>query len=564
MPCVTDNSELVTHTPLVPTGQSPACGIDTIPPECKDPLYALDHPGTCANYSPLTTLEIVPDEGTIETGSTFGYRAIAHFENGLSADVSELALWSSSNTGIGAVTGQGLFLGISEGTTGITAAWHGLFDNAILNVSLACYMYGLDVAIVLSRAASMNLCDNGPSCAGSALTRLQKAKLAVANMVGNLKVDDQVAVISFGGIIRFNDDGSVTKFRDARFEQTLTTDRTAIQAAVDAVQSNNPCTTATALNCATGIGGGLDLGMQELTGPRARSGAVKKVLVLLTDGVEQICDPDPVTVAAAAKAADILIIIVALDVPDVDFVDCSSATVGSHNFLVDLSSFGLAYFEDNNGLTDIFSRIPNIICEGHYGYGYYNYIYPASHHYKDQLDYTGFLNWNVAYCVDLIGRDLYVFPALVGHGAYVDLCGTSCPHPGGLISKTLFHFEPGQYRLSMQLAGNQRTDYSAKGGDRVGIIISTGSNPSQNAVNTVVTILNKNQPFQLYQFDFNIAGPMDGYIEIKELPFAPQFQTQPGAVLPVVVGALVNDILLQNLTSGDIMLDDTFDNENLV
>lgn len=566
--CITDDTEIVTHDPLVLDGTPPACGVDTaVNAACSDPEWALDHPDDCPNSSPIESLTILPAEGTVQVAGFYGYRAIATFENGAKKDVTDSSVWSTDNPGIAAVFVAGLIGGIAEGTSTVSAAWRGFMAFATLNVINQCVMYGLDVAIVISRAASMNLCDDGPYCETDTMTRLQKAKQAAKNMVANLVLTDQVAVISFGGIIKENDDGTLTKYQDTTMVQSLTTNRDQVTTALDSIESHDPCVSGAFLNCCTGIGGGLQLAMDELGSSRAQTGQVQKVIVLLTDGVEQICAPDPEIVAQAAKDAGILVIIVALDVPDATFVDCTGGTVSSHEYLTALSSYGLAYFEDSDDLTDIFSRIPNIICEGGYGYSGYQHIVPDDHHYLDELDYTGFINWNVAYCVDLIGRDKWILMP-PGHGAYVDLCGTGCGHPGGLVSKETFELQPGNYRLSMDLAGNQRTDYGAKGGDKIGIkLVSNIYDPVSGTnilLNKVVTILNHKQSWQTYTWDINVASTQEVVIEINERPFDIAYQTQQGVVLPVVVGALLDNVLLQNLDSGAILLYDTFDDENEV
>ncbi len=263
--CISASVEVSVKPPLVKTGTPPACSVDTnIDERCLDPEFAEANPDLCADSSPYESLSIVPSFGSIEVASSFGFRAIAHFANNKTKDVTDASFFSSDNPSIAAPQAPGLLTGIGVGTATVTATWRGKLATATLEVTLQCVSFGLDVAVVVSRSASMNLCDDDPGCVlSNGRTRLVKAKQAVKNMLANLAATDQVTVISFGGIIQFPDGGAVTKLPDTRFETVLTTDRPIIELAIDQIVSNTPCSTETALNCASGIGSGIALATQE-------------------------------------------------------------------------------------------------------------------------------------------------------------------------------------------------------------------------------------------------------------------------------------------------------------
>ena len=76
------------------------------------------------------------------------------------------------------------------------------------------------------------------------------------------------------------------------------------------------------------------------------------------------------------------------------------------------------------------------------------------------LNYTGFNNWNVVNgTVDLIGNGYFDF--LPGNGLYVDMDG-STSDAGKMITSPDLMLAPGSYRLSFELAGNQRNEESEK------------------------------------------------------------------------------------------------------
>lgn len=540
---------IVTTAPdLLTQGVPPACGTDP-DPRCLDPEFALDNPSICANSSPLASLEVLLEEGNTEVGSKYGFRAIAHYENGATKDVTETSAWQTTNQSVGAVFSPGLISGVGVGTTTVKATYRGMFDSAILNVTSQCVMYGLDVAIVVDRSSSMLQLDGSD-------TRLEKAVAAAKDLVSNLQVTDQSAVVSFGGIIKDNGDGTLTKLADATVNGFLTTDKFSTYDSLDAIAPNTPCSPDNAtLNCATGIGAGIQRAVTELNSGRAQGGTTQKVIVVLTDGAENICVPDPVTEAAAAKADGFLIIVVALSLPDEDYTDCNGDYVSVHTVLNEISSSGMTYYvDDADELADIFSRIPQIICDGGYGYYGYYYIRPPDEPHLDQLDYTGFANWVVAGCVDLIGRDLWIFfPPSDGHGAYVDLRGTGCVEKETyLLSREFFTILPGNYRVSLDVAGNQRVKTEGSG---LGVRVTLGNSVDGYVLDQTVFIADYKQPFTKYTFDFYVGSPTNGPLRIISTQLPDDFPSQ--------VGPLVDNILFANTDTSDIILYDDFESEHL-
>lgn len=564
--CVTSSIVVTTADPLIVTGTPPSCGVDrNVDPQCQDPQYAADNPLTCPNSSPLLSIEIVPATGSIEISSSYGYQAIANYESGAQKNVTEDSDWSTDNAAIASMLSPGLITGTGLGTTTVKAVFKGLSAYAQLTVTGQCQMDSLDVALVLQVSATMETCDTDVCAPG--MSRLDKAKRAAKSLLANLTSDDQCAVVQFGGIITTNANGTLTKVKNAKIIQPLTLDAQVAANGVDLCAVNEPCqtftpTTAT-MNCASGIGGGLELAVQELNSVRARGGNVLKVIVLCADGVENICDPDPEVIAAAAKGQNILIIVVAIDVPDVPFFDCAAAQQGSHAFLLSLASNGLAYFVESNDLGDILTRVPNLICENGYGYGGYSYVVPPDHHYFDQLDYTGFINWVVEGTVDLIGRDLFIlWPPSTERGAYVDMMGTQNNGiPGALLSRIYFDLPPGNYRVSIEVSGDHRINRDS--GDRnlkirlslPGFIGGFPSGTPGDIWSQVIEIPYYLMPFSLYQFDFNIPTFSNGSLKIEQWDF-------PTTNFPHTVGTPIDNVGFYNLDTAETLLFDNFNNEN--
>ena len=147
------------------------------------------------------------------------------------------------------------------------------------------------VDIVLALDASTSMAE--PS--GDGRTKIQAAQAAAGLLLDNLRLDtgDQAAIVAFSA--------------EARLEQDLTGDRSALDRAIQGIQLSQR----TCIVCA------VTMADVELSSPRHRSGS-GSVLVLLTDGRS---NPRPieeaVVAAAAAKAHGVLIFTIGLGA-DVD------------------------------------------------------------------------------------------------------------------------------------------------------------------------------------------------------------------------------------------------------
>jgi hypothetical protein len=82
----------------------------------------------------LTAIVVTPAVPAIAVGQTIQFTARAVFSDGTSQDVSALANWVSSNTGVATVNSTGLATSVSTGSTTITASFEGITGGTLLTV----------------------------------------------------------------------------------------------------------------------------------------------------------------------------------------------------------------------------------------------------------------------------------------------------------------------------------------------------------------------------------------------------------------------------------------------
>lgn len=531
------------------------CDDTPVDPACLDLEYAADHPDACPNASAITGLVVVPPSGTTEVGGHYPFKAMLTFANGQERDVSAKAAWSTGNSGVALIV-HGEATGVSIGTTTIEASYRGHAATATLTVIASCLQASVDLVLVMDRSASMNLVgDDGQ-------TRLEGCKQAAIALVENLNfLKDECAVVSFAGII----DGGV-KSPSADLNLILSPVKADVDGAIGSITVHDDP------DSYTGIGAGLQKAFDELTA-HGRAGS-RKLIVVLTDGMENICTPNPATVAAAIKAANITIVVVALATEDVSTKDCSNASTTVNTYLASLCSCSLFYTAATpEDLVDIMSRIPNVICNAN-SVGCLYYVTPpvtppvpptcAS----PCLDYGGFQNWDVVQgFVDLIGMGtnlVALYDVWPGNGLYVDMVGTDQGQPdykkaqavGAIQTKQSFSLAPGRYRVSMYISGNSRQDRT---GDKLQVSLG-------DLWNATVQVDNYLQYFRLYgegggdsfgarpQWDINITSPTSAKLKITHLPL-------PAGAIPTI-GLIIDRVKFVNMNTAEVLLYDDFDSEN--
>lgn len=332
-------------------------------PQCEDPLYAYQHQSECPDWSDISDLVVRPSDGEVEVGKGYQFRAFLTFENGDEKDVTELATWSTGNSSVATVDDddeKGTVTGVAIGVTTVIATYLSRIGLGEVEVVAACETTGVDFVLVFDRSGSMN--DVG----ADGKTRMAKTVEAARNLV--LAADftvDQMAVVSFAGGISGSTVTTLEEFGISTLHQGLTNDRDLILAAIAQVDpvTWDHCDTPTAFVCATGIGAGLETAYDELASDRHNEGS-RKTVVLLTDGMENICDPDPVVIAEQMRAEYIAIAVIALAIPAGVYGDCDGAAVVASEYLEGMTSCDL-YFEADTAdeLPNIYARIPRLVCQ---------------------------------------------------------------------------------------------------------------------------------------------------------------------------------------------------------
>jgi hypothetical protein len=135
-----------------------------------------------------------------------------------------------------------------------------------------------------------------------------------------------------------------------------------IQVICEAPDPNNP--SVNTFSCGTGMGGGLLAAYDELKSERHRPGS-RKTVVLLTDGQENICNPDPITIATQMRTEGFDVVVIALAIEDGPQYFCAHGYSTIYQYLQAISTcdlfFTAATVED---LPNIYATIPQSICQG--------------------------------------------------------------------------------------------------------------------------------------------------------------------------------------------------------
>lgn len=316
-------------------------------------------------------IRLSPTSGFVESTKTWQFKAILYWSDGETEDVTAKAKWLSSQPGVfSIVEDTGLGTGVSAGLATVSATHCGVTGYAQMQVEALCVTSPLDIVIVLDRSYSMHAIEN------PGIERIEAARDAALGLVNIIDfTKDKVALVSFAGEYIFGP--PVQTIRDSRLDHELSNDKDSLLAAINEhfvikepycldplgmyFGDPGPFPPCRHMQGSTGIGGGLEEAVTELNSGRHLITSAK-VIVMISDGINNIVTPDPAVVSAAAMAQGIVIVIAALGIESVN-----------HDLLKTYGTPGL-YFpvDDGAGLSDVLSRIPYVICHGYgsYGYGY--------------------------------------------------------------------------------------------------------------------------------------------------------------------------------------------------
>lgn len=523
---------------------------------CADPEFAWDNPTICPNASYPTGLLVIPSGATVEIGGKQSYMAYLQFANGQGKDVTEKSVWSTAQPGIAGISTAGLATGVSLGDTLVQAVYRGYAGTAGIEVIAACSQAEMDIVLILDRSAGMaKSYPEFQNQVGHHQSILEMVQQAARSLVENARLPsiDRIAVVSCSGI--YDEGGTTVYSRDAQLLLGLSGVKDDIYSAIDSIRTGACFSQApkSPILCATGLGAGLQKAEEELLSIRSRPGA-RKVAVLVSLGYEVFGDPDPVAVASTMHDQNMVIVGIVC-YPETDYVTSTGGTLNNWTYIEAMVSCDFFYPCPSPGdISSAMGRALGGICEKQNNPCMYYIPWagdpPPPAHYRDQLDYDGWKNWNVVKgFVDLIGIDLY--PLQPGHGLFMDLVGTDQGHEqldkqavGTIESKTAFALGPGVYRLSFKLAGNLRQDHG-----EMSVRVSVGTVMSE-----LITVTDWQQQFTEYQIDFTVSNATSARIRFEHQPLLAGY-------LPTV-GLLLDDVNLTNLDTSEILLNDSFDSEN--
>lgn len=321
----------------------------------------------------LLRIEIPPtdsitEDAFMEIGDKWTFRAAAIMGNGSSSNVSSDALWSSSDTDVATVDQFGVATGVGVGIATITATYKGFSASAVCevaNLASAATEHGntwtvrpIDTVLVLDRSASMQIRDP------HGLSRIERARDAALQFLAvSDRVNDQIAIVTFAGtwIAGASEAVAAQTEADATLDLPLTDDWSDLRQIINEYRVRGPCGMVewSGTRCATGIGAALQVAQNEINSDRHEYGH-KKMILLMTDGCENVNKPAPLSVALDIQEEGTLLCVIALDT-----ASCSTD-------LQALATPGL-YFPSPTAyeLAKTFAEVPHTVGYGEHGYAWY-------------------------------------------------------------------------------------------------------------------------------------------------------------------------------------------------
>lgn len=498
----------------VETANNPlVCPTDEPPPTvicpdldvcCADPAFRAAYPDLCEGRE-ILTLKIKPEfviKGVLESVQ---YKTFLVNQSGTEIELTSGLLYAVADPNIAIIgLGSGNATTLSAGITAVTVTWQNLSASAQMQV-----IDGDGMEACEETNIGMHLVlDNSRSMTSQFSSG---SKLEYAKRLGRRFAEEINFTKDKVGLTTFNTAGTLIA--------ALTDDNHAVAAAVAAVSSTTQ---------ETDIASGLQNAIDHLS---TQTGLTKKVIVLLTDGQSNEGD-DPEALAETFKASGGLIIAVG--------IRSAGAAFQRLQQIANAGFFLSATPSTEDETDDLLSGLKGYFCAGNCA------PLEASCGGKPALNYAGFVNWDVGGYVDLIGEgeSETAYDFLPGNGLYLDMAGSGAPWLGTLTSKTAYVMAGGvQYKFSYHLAGNQRAPFT---GFRVRA--SVGSLGNQEHV-----LDDALQDFT--EYSLTVTG--DGAAHNLKLEQVSQGNHQS-------YGNLLDNVKLERLDTGEVLLFDTFDNENQV
>lgn len=481
---------------------------------CQDPSFAQANPGLC-----LSAPRLILKPGVIVAKKLESIQFTAFlFINGEEEELTEGLTFQSSDQSVLVIGPRsGSATGVQAGIATISVEYGGISAFAQVNVVAECGTTSNAFFMIFDDSKSMS--SNFSTLKGS---RIQFATSMGAKLTDSLDYAvDEAAIVFFDQV--------------AGIKASLMTDPVELRRQIQTIGPTQKYTS---------ILDGLKKA-KEMSDAAAWNG--RNVIVLFTDGGENQNEVvDLVNYAQQLRNDGWIIMVVGMRAAGRNFRLLE--TIATGGFFIN------AIESNQNAVLSLLVQLKFYVCSGCKPVSTIRTPSPA-------LNFQGFQHWDVPEGhVDLIGKSpngVGMFDLLPGNGFYIDLAGSSDATPqdlGQLWSKQKFTWVTGHnYTLKIKLAGNQREERS---GDTVQIKIF-GATGGTFVIQTV-TINDWKQDFTEYSFPFTPGADDDG-VEAGKIAI---IQLAIGGVNGVY-GTLLNDIVLTDNTTGEILLSDNFDNENL-
>jgi hypothetical protein len=467
-------------------------------------------PTTCST-DPIAPAELIlkPAYAITAEGGTVLYKTFLR-ANGDEIEITNGLNYTTNDVGVAIINAtSGLATGVTAGITGVSVTWQDMSAHAQIEVVSVCSDVTNNFLILIDNSMSSKV--EFSDTYASRLAYAKEAARRFANSVNYGK--DKV------GVAYFNEAGVVTLAPSSIKADVLA----AIQAITSTVSKTN-------------IYAGLQSGMNALN---LLAGG--KIVILFSDGEDNL-GPDPLLLSEPWKEAGRLIIVIGLRTYG-EFFD-KLYRIASPGY------FMSAYDDTEVSVIDTLVGIKSYFCSGD--------CQPEAGTYPvAQLNYRGFLNWDVISGeVDLIG--LGVWDVLPGNGLYLDMSGTrNIPLgvvdvlPGGIRTKDAFSIVSGhEYSFSIDVAGN---NVGINNTDPVHVLIQSEDGLTTYLDETITPSAN-NEPFTTHVFTFTAGATKTAKIIVE--------MVETGSSV-LNVGPLVDNILFEDTTASNVLLDDDFDNENI-
>lgn len=394
--------------------------INVSPPadaRCLDPAFALANPSVC----PVAPQLIIKPAVVLSCSlGSVQFKAF-YVQGNTETDVTDQTVFQSSDPNIAVVgAASGNATGLSTGTVTISAVYLGKTALAEMEVlgDNCCDEIVVATMVVIDRSKSMSQAFN--STYG---TKLVYAKAAATRFISETcPSKDLIGLMQFTGTS--NEVLSAPVANRATVQPLI----------AGIVQTSQSTTLFDALTTAVAQLAAID--------------ADRKMIVLISDGEDQdptyLDDSNPIALMSDFKTGGGIVLCLGVRAHDRGYALLSALATGG--FFIN------SYDATNATARDYLSGLKGYVCSGN--------CTPTGDEYKasGSLNYCQFEKWNVVDGhVDLIGNGF--MDLLPGNGLYVDLAGSRSPYKGTMVTKETIAVETDkQYRLSFQLAGNQRVN----------------------------------------------------------------------------------------------------------